>query len=43
MSDPLLRPLKPLLLLMGWDRNPDIGKGRHLLDILWPQISDAQV
>ena len=33
-----LFPLRPLLLLLGWDRNPDVGSGKELLDALWPSV-----
>ena len=29
-------PLRPLLLLLGWDRYPHQGSGRELLETLWP-------
>lgn len=29
-------PLRPVLLLMGWDKYPAVGSGKELLDVLWP-------
>lgn len=36
MSHPEHAPLRPLLLLLGWDRYPTAGSGKGLLDALWP-------
>lgn len=35
-DDLSLMPLRPLLLLLGWDRSPDIGNGSQVLEVLWP-------
>lgn len=43
LQDPTFSPLKPLLLLLGWDRYPDIGSGQNLLDILWPHSQTTEV
>lgn len=29
-------PLRPVLLLLGWDRYVSTGSGKELLDVLWP-------
>lgn len=29
-------PLRPVLLLLGWDRYAATGSGKELLDVLWP-------
>ena len=29
-------PLRPVLLLLGWDRYSAVGSGKELLDALWP-------
>ena len=42
-TDPMLACIKPLLLLLGWDRYPDVGSGQKLLDILWPEAQKAEV
>ena len=40
LSERMLRseyvPLRPVLLLLGWDRYSAAGSGRELLDSLWP-------
>ena len=36
MSKPEHVPLRPLLLLLGWDRYSATGSGKELLDSLWP-------
>jgi zinc finger FYVE domain-containing protein 26 len=36
MEDSTYHRLKPLLLLLGWDRYSDTGSGQKLLNILWP-------
>lgn len=40
LSEMMLRqeytPLRPILLLMGWDKYPAVGSGKELLDVLWP-------
>ena len=36
LSPPELAPLKPLLLLLAWDRYSDRGSGSELLETLWP-------
>lgn len=38
-----LSPLKPLLLLLGWDRYPDHTTRRELLELLWPPVSGNTV
>ena len=43
ISDPVYSCIKPLLLLLGWDRYPDVGSGQKLLDILWPEAQKAEV
>lgn len=43
LEDPMLSRIKPLLILIGWDRYLDIGSGQKLLDILWPQSQTAEV
>lgn len=41
MSTPEYAPMKPLLLLLGWDRYPHNGSGQELLDTLWtPEVGD---
>lgn len=37
MSQPEYVPLRPVLLLLGWDRYSAVGSGRELLDSLWPR------
>ncbi len=29
-------PLRPIMLLMGWDKYHAAGSGKELLDVLWP-------
>ncbi len=29
-------PLRPIMLLLSWDKYPAAGSGRELLDVLWP-------
>lgn len=29
-------PLRPIVLLMSWDKYPAVGSGKELLDVLWP-------
>lgn len=36
MSKPEYVPLRPVLLLLGWDRYAATGSGKELLDALWP-------
>lgn len=36
MSKPEYVPLRPVLLLLGWDRYTATGSGKELLDVLWP-------
>ena len=36
MMRPEYVPLRPVLLLLGWDRYSAAGSGRELLDSLWP-------
>lgn len=36
MMKPEFIPLRPVLLLLGWDRYASMGSGRELLDVLWP-------
>ncbi len=36
MSKPEFVPLRPVLLLLGWDRYAASGSGKELLDALWP-------
>ena len=36
VSHPEHAPLRPILLLLGWDRYPAVGSGKELLDTLWP-------
>lgn len=41
MMQPEYVPLRPVLLLLGWDRYSAMGSGRELLDSLWPmEVSD---
>jgi len=40
MSATEYAPLRPLLLLLGWDRYPHNGSGQELLETLWtPEVS----
>ena len=44
MLRPEYVPLRPLLLLLGWDRYSAAGSGRELLDSLWPmEVSSLSV
>ena len=36
MSRPEYVPLRPILLLLGWDRYSAVSSGKELLDALWP-------
>ena len=36
MMQPEYVPLRPVLLLLGWDRYSAVGSGKELLDSLWP-------
>ena len=36
LSKPEFVPLRPVLLLLGWDRYAASGSGKELLDALWP-------
>lgn len=36
MMTPEFIPLRPVLLLLGWDRYTAVGSGKELLDVLWP-------
>ena len=41
MLKPEFIPLRPVLLLLGWDRYATSGSGRELLDVLWPMEASS--
>ena len=44
MEQPEYVPLRPALLLLGWDRYSASGSGRELLDSLWPmEVSECNL
>ena len=36
LSQPIHTPLRPILLLLGWDKYPSSSIGKNLLETLWP-------
>ena len=43
MMKPEFIPLRPVLLLLGWDRYTAVGSGKELLDVLWPMEVSAHL